>query len=156
MKRHLFAAIIAAICMAICLPCCKKSTNNPETPVPEYVAQGTIKVVEPQFEKDKIRLTASLLTDTTLRLAIDSVRFSDEMQMTLSLQLFPVNYTRQGEDIIFNADNAVPTIDGQQYKSYTVREMQGIIRTDSMKFTTRFGEYECEYAGKITNTRNTL
>lgn len=92
-----------------------------------FESTGTATVIEPFYEKEQVRLVADLVTDTTLTLTMYEIKFNERMPVTIDMAVAKVGYVRTGEEIIFAADNVIPTAAGNPYEKYTVIGMSGKI-----------------------------
>ena len=150
MKRILF--ITAAF--LLCLTACKKSKDEPEK-YKEFSVTACGKstvLTDPVFEQEDVVLTATFLSETTLRLEMKEVNFSDKMPVRINLSVSPIGYTREEKLIVFFADGVVPTADGSSFDMYKVTGMEGRITPDSLCLTANIGQYACRYAGKLTDS----
>ena len=151
--------LILLLAAVTVLAACKKNHNDevivktyPQVSFDQatmFESTGTATVIEPYYEKEQVRLVADLITDTTLTLTMYEIKFNERMPVTIDMAVAKVGYVRTGEEIIFAADNVIPTAAGNPYEKYTVIGMSGKITPDSLNLTTKLGEYDCIYKGSF-------
>ncbi len=154
MKKHIIFAL-AAMMMAACT-----HSNEPENngkaeaeifaQTKNFAALGTSTVLtEPVFEQDSVMLLAELTSDTTLRLSMLAVTFSERMPVTIDMALDPVSYTRSEKLISFSGEDIIPTAGGKPYDRYKATALKGTITPDSLCLSATLGTYPITYRGAI-------
>ena len=154
MKKHIFFAL-AALMMAACT-----HSNEPENngkaeaekfaSTKSFTALGKSTVfTEPVFEQDSVRLLAEITSESTLRLSMFAVTFSERMPVSIDMVLDSLNYTRAEAEVSFRGENIVPTAGGKPYDRYNTTALKGTITPDSLCLSCKLGTFPIAYRGAI-------
>ena len=145
MKKVLCMLAVAAMLVA-----CKEK-NKPEEPAEkpfDYVAVGTIHVPIPEFSKEGVTVEV-WLKEQKADIYLYEVTFSDRMPLTINMMIPDVDYVRTEVEITLSGDQIAPMMGENPVDRYMVANLQGKITKDSMFISNSFGNYACEYKGKL-------
>lgn len=73
------------------------------------------------------------------------VKFARLMPVKLDVNLDPISK----KDHLLIGDNIVPTNKDKQYEKYLVRQLEGVIKKDTLYFTCQMGKKRLNYKGTI-------
>ena len=128
---------------------------TPEDPVNEdtteaYEAYGPMTITSSGFTKENVRTKIVLTDDNKLDLYMFDVKFAAGMPVTIDMLVSGIDYTKNGNTILFQADGIIPTAGNKPYEKYVIRDLTGRITSDSLCLSNKYGETPSIYAGKIS------
>lgn len=146
--------LILGLAALVLLACNKVEPDVLLTPeVADY--KGTVTVVynENSFDNEDIEVNFTPSEDgTTASVTIYKIRFVPQMPVTIDVTIPDIDLTVTKDAILLACDNVIPLAMGGEYPRYTVTQLEGTLKDDSLEFSLNFGSSPTAFKGvKQTN-----
>lgn len=146
--------LILGLAALVLLACNKVEPDVLPTPeVADY--KGTVTVVynENSFDNEDIEVNFTPSEDgTTASVTIYKIRFVPQMPVTIDVTIPDIDLTVTKDAILLACDNVIPLAMGGEYPRYTVTQLEGTLKDDSLEFSLNFGSSPTAFKGvKQTN-----
>lgn len=139
--------LLAIISLASC------HITTPEEPVKEneeaFNAYGVMTVLSSGFTKENVHVKAVMKENHQMDLYMFDIKFASAMPVTIDMLISNVSYVKKDNYYIFKGDSIVPTAGGKPYEKYIIRDLDGIITTDSITLSNLYGTTPSTYKGEI-------
>lgn len=141
--------LILALAALVLLACNK--TDPDVLPTPELADyKGTVSVVynESTFDNEDIEVNFTPSEDgTTATVTIYKIRFVPQMPVTIDVTIPDIRLTVTREAVLLACDNVIPLAMGGEYPRYTVTDLKGTLKGDSLEFSLNFGSSPTSFKG---------
>lgn len=109
------------------------------------------------YVKEDLSVDVLVTTDSTVQIVMNNAQFAERMpQMTIVVD--SVSYDERSNPFNFFGDGLIPCMKNGEnmipVDRYQVSALEGRITLDSMFITTKFGTYDCSYAGRLIRTND--
>lgn len=95
---------------------------------------------ENSFDNEDIEVNFTPSEDgTTASVTIYKIRFVPQMPVTIDVTIPDIDLTVTKDAILLACDNVIPLAMGGEYPRYTVTQLEGTLKDDSLEFSLNFG-----------------
>ncbi len=156
MKKHFFVVVMIGMMFSTLVSCGKEDElDHDDLPgkQDEFVDSklnfmGEMKVVN---QDGSIYINSSsecsCEKESMLKIVLLNAKLAERMPSLDSICVADIPYTSQGDDCSFAAESIVPTFKGNPFAQYTIKDLKGTIKGDSLLFSAQMGVFPIEYKG---------
>ena len=124
---------------------------NEEASEGSYLGSLTVSYQGEDYITENVKVSYTLNDEETLSLVLYNVKFVPQMPLTLTEVVVPnIPYSKEdASSITFSAESIVPTINDNEFPSYTASAIAGTINLEenTITFSLSFGSYPTSYTG---------
>ena len=145
--------IFSILCLGLALMMCGCEPDADQN-FEKQVFVGTVSVdyKDSTYENKNITVEVEEASEGLLDITIRSIRFVEEMPVTIDVTFPEVPYTKSKDNITFFIDTVVPWMGNAPVERYTSKSLAGLITSNGgISFTVQIADYPTRYTGKRTN-----